>query len=38
MTGFKDLPQFGDEFSQVKNEKAARTLHKQIVLGRVVIN
>jgi translation initiation factor IF-2 len=34
VTGFKDLPQFGDEFSLVKNEKEARLSTVQARLDR----
>jgi translation initiation factor IF-2 len=34
MTGFKELPQFGDTFSLVKNEKAARLLTAQTRIER----
>lgn len=34
VTGFKDLPQFGDEFNIVKNEKEARQLTEKARLER----
>lgn len=34
ITGFKGLPEFGDEFSVVKNEKEARTLAEQNARSR----
>ncbi|HEY9713521.1 MAG TPA: hypothetical protein V6C72_08620, partial [Chroococcales cyanobacterium] len=34
MTGFKQLPEFGDQFSVVKTEKDARTLSEQFVRGK----
>jgi translation initiation factor IF-2 len=34
ITGFKDLPQFGDEFNAVKNEKEARLVSEKAVSSR----